>query len=347
MLDVERLAAAEAVPGRGELDPAMSPSGEPSRVLAAVDLDTADGLPDRVVTAAAQRLHAAGAIVIGLARHRPPDVLADAVDLVLADRELPADRRYVPVDDPEGALEQVTAAALAQPRAALTLAWLLRGHDRRSIADGLRAESAAYSMLLAGPDFAGWLRRRGPARESDPGERVRVERDDDGLRVTLTRAGRRNAMDAGMRRALVDAFELAAALPELAVEWRAEGPSFSAGGDLDEFGSAPDVATAHLVRVLNSPAAALEPIRHRVTAYVHGGCVGAGVEIPSFAGHVVAAPDAMFSLPELAMGLIPGAGGTAGIARRIGRQRTAWLALTGDRLDAPTALGWGLVDALG
>jgi len=46
------------------------------------------------------------------------------------------------------------------------------------------------------------------------------------------------------------------------------------------------------------------------------------------------------------MGLVPGAGGTVSIPRRIGRQRTAQLALSGERLDVETALGWGLVDAL-
>ena len=46
------------------------------------------------------------------------------------------------------------------------------------------------------------------------------------------------------------------------------------------------------------------------------------------------------------MGLIPGAGGTVSIARRIGRQRTAWMVLTGRRITARTALEWGLVDAL-
>jgi enoyl-CoA hydratase/carnithine racemase len=46
------------------------------------------------------------------------------------------------------------------------------------------------------------------------------------------------------------------------------------------------------------------------------------------------------------MGLIPGAGGTVSISRRIGRQRTAWMVLTGRRINARTALEWGLVDEL-
>jgi enoyl-CoA hydratase/carnithine racemase len=72
--------------------------------------------------------------------------------------------------------------------------------------------------------------------------------------------------------------------------------------------------------------------------------VGAGVEVPAAAGRVVAAPDAVFRLPEVAMGLIPGAGGTVSIPRRIGRRRACWLAISGASLDARTALAWGLVD---
>jgi enoyl-CoA hydratase/carnithine racemase len=80
---------------------------------------------------------------------------------------------------------------------------------------------------------------------------------------------------------------------------------------------------------------------------VHGACAGAGVELPAFAGRVIADPGTTFLLPELAMGLIPGAGGTVSLPRRIGRERTAKLALSGEPIDAKTALDWGLVDELG
>jgi enoyl-CoA hydratase/carnithine racemase len=91
----------------------------------------------------------------------------------------------------------------------------------------------------------------------------------------------------------------------------------------------------------------LAAVADRVTAELHGACVGAGIELPALAGRVVATDDVRFRLPEVAMGLIPGAGGTASIPRRIGRHRTAWLALGGGWLDGPTALEWGLVDELG
>jgi len=61
---------------------------------------------------------------------------------------------------------------------------------------------------------------------------------------------------------------------------------------------------------------------------------------------VTCRPDATLGLPELALGLIPGAGGTVSITRRIGRWRTAYLVLSGKFIDPATALQWGLVDAL-
>ena len=66
----------------------------------------------------------------------------------------------------------------------------------------------------------------------------------------------------------------------------------------------------------------------------------------AMAGRVVAHPDSRLRLPEVGFGLVPGAGGTASVPLRIGRARTAWLALSGSTLDAATSLRWGLVDAL-
>ena len=81
-----------------------------------------------------------------------------------------------------------------------------------------------------------------------------------------------------------------------------------------------------------------------MTVHLHGACVGAGIELAAFAGTVTATEDATMALPEVGMGLIPGAGGTASLPQRIGAARTAWLALTGTRLNAQTARRWGLVD---
>jgi enoyl-CoA hydratase/carnithine racemase len=82
----------------------------------------------------------------------------------------------------------------------------------------------------------------------------------------------------------------------------------------------------------------------RCRAEVHGQVLGSGLEMAAFCGWVRSRSDAVFGLPELSLGLIPGAGGTVSVTRRIGRWRTAYLVLSGRTIDAQTALGWGLVD---
>jgi len=175
---------------------------------------------------------------------------------------------------------------------------------------------------------------------------VLVDRAGDQLTITLYRPERRNALDATMREALVDALAIGHAAPELDVTLRGAGPDFSSGGDLDEFGSAADVVSAYLVRIDRHPGWFIHQMRDRVSAEVHGACIGAGVELPAFASRIVAAPDTFVVLPEVSVGLIPGAGGTVSITKRIGRWRAAWLGLSGARLDAETALAWGLVDEI-
>jgi enoyl-CoA hydratase/carnithine racemase len=174
-----------------------------------------------------------------------------------------------------------------------------------------------------------------------------VERDGAELQITLDRPEVRNAYDAATRDHLVAALQLAVAdRTILRVALRGNGPAFCSGGDLDEFGSATDHAAAHLIRTGRSAAWWLHRCSDKVTAHLHGACVGAGIELPAFAGRVCAAADTRIQLPEVGMGLVPGAGGTASIPRRIGRHRSAWMAITGAAVSAATALTWGLVDEL-
>lgn len=72
--------------------------------------------------------------------------------------------------------------------------------------------------------------------------------------------------------------------------------------------------------------------------------MGGGIEMAAFATRVVAHPNTLIALPEIGLGLLPGAGGTVGLCARIGRQRTAALALTARPIDARMAQRWGLVD---
>jgi enoyl-CoA hydratase/carnithine racemase len=237
----------------------------------------------------------------------------------------------------------------ASPAAAPTLAQVLRATAAMTVSDALVVESLAYSTLQRGEVFRGWLERRGraPAAHRRMREPVRLERTDDRLDIVLHRPEVHNAFDAAMRDALCDAFDLVALDPSIGrVHLSGDGPSFCSGGDLTEFGLATDAADAHLLRLDRSVGRRMSHCADRVEASLHGACIGAGIELPAFARHVAARADTRIRLPEVAMGLIPGAGGTASLPRRIGRHRTAFLALTGTEIDASTAHAWGLVDEL-
>jgi enoyl-CoA hydratase/carnithine racemase len=169
----------------------------------------------------------------------------------------------------------------------------------------------------------------------------------DRLDVVLARPEVHNAYDSAMRDGLIEALTIAATNADIAeIHLSGEGKSFCSGGDLDEFGTRPDPATAHLVRLARSGARLMDLLSGRITAHLHGACMGSGIELPAFAGRVLAAADTRIALPEIQLGLIPGAGGTVSLPRRIGRHRTALLGLSGTVIDAPTALEWGLVDGL-
>lgn len=245
----------------------------------------------------------------------------------------------------------VDAATLIQqiqraPRAAAVSVQLLRRLTGLPMMTGLSLESLAYGLLQGSEEHAAWLSSRHASQPHPPG-RVRIERSDDVLYVTLDRPEARNAIDREMRDQLFEAFTLAAVDRDIrSVKLRAMGEVFSAGGDLDEFGTTRDPATAHLIRSQTLPALALARRPEIVDVHVQGASIGAGVEIPAFAGRVTAAPTAWFQLPELAMGLLPGAGGCVSVSRRIGRQRAALMMLSGQRIEVQTALRWGLVDAI-
>jgi Enoyl-CoA hydratase/isomerase len=253
----------------------------------------------------------------------------------------------VVVEEGDPALGRIEENLTACPITSATLALLLRRQPGTSVGDGLVAESTAYSVLQSGPEFAAW-RAAHPARtDRDEGPRVAVRRDGRTLTLTLVRPQRLNALDAQMRDELVEALTLAAADPSITtVELRGEGKAFCAGGDLDEFGTRSDPASAHLIRLQRSAARALSRLNKETVTYLHGACVGSGIELAAFTDTVVAADDTQISLPEIGLGLVPGAGGTVSLPRRIGRLRTAWLAFSGCSIDAATASQWGLVDEL-
>jgi len=237
----------------------------------------------------------------------------------------------------------------ASPIAAMVLVQHLRASAGLSPSQALTAESFAYATVQTGPEFRRWhLAHASPvAHPTQGGTPLLIVREGDVLRITLNNPARRNAIGVEMRDALVEALELALIDPSIkSVEINASGACFSIGGDVAEFAQVSDPATAHWIRTLRLPARSVMQLADRLWVRVNGAAIGAGVEIACFAKRVTATADAWFQLPELNYGLIPGAGGTVSLPRRIGRQRTAYMALSMRRVPASTALRWGLVDAI-
>ena len=165
--------------------------------------------------------------------------------------------------------DEVAGAVDRNPRAAAAVVGLL-ADPPASIEDGLVAESLAYAEIQAGPEFAGWLERRGPVTPQPSPDPVRLRREGDQLTITLHRPECHNAVDVAVRDALCEAFALVAADASLTATLRGDGPSFCSGGDLREFGTFPDPATAHAVRRERLPARALAAVSDRVTAVSYG-----------------------------------------------------------------------------
>ncbi len=295
--------------------------------------------------------HGTSAIVVDVDGARASDAIERLLDRVACVTVALGDGPLAPLFDlalEEDDHEPVIAAIEAHPIAATCLAVLLRHGESRSITAGLVAESSAYSVLQSGPEFATWRRSRvvRPTRVETE-LLVRTVRRGDELHITLDRPWCHNAFGIRLRDELVEALWLAATDDSITgVVLDGAGPSFCSGGDLDEFATFSDPASAHLVRLTRSAGALVAAMTERVEVHLHGACLGAGIEVPAFARTVVAHPDTVIALPEISLGLIPGAGGTVSIPRRIGRQRTAWMAITGARIDVETALSWGLVDAV-
>ena len=285
-------------------------------------------------------------ITIGISPQPIPE--PPAFDLLICSEPEPPSPWHGAASGWEALLANVGAAIDRNPTAAIALAQLLRVSAGLGIGEALIAESFVYSTLQAGPEFARWtsgrVARRAHEREAQP---VRTVRQDGILKVTLSRPSVRNALNADMRDALVDAFRIACGdVTVTAIQLDAAGPDFCSGGDLDEFGLGADPVSNHFVRMTRSPARWLWQCGTKAHAHVHGACVGAGIELTAFCADVSADTGASFRLPEVGMGLIPGAGGSASIPSRIGRERMAWMAITGDTIDAATALGWGLIDRI-
>jgi len=234
------------------------------------------------------------------------------------------------------------------PLAAMVLVQHLRASETLSLQDALTAESFAYAAIQNGPEFQKWA---GTYKDdplpvtNDPDLIIEIEAQT--LCLTLNRPDTRNAIGTQMRDALCEALDLALSYEQFSkIKLTGNGATFSTGGAVEEFGEVSDPTTAHWVRSLRLPAWRLARLQSKLDIHVNGAAIGAGAEMAAFGNHITASSKAWFQLPELKYGLIPGAGGTASLPRRIGRQKTAYMALSMDKIRAETAREWGLVDAI-
>ncbi len=274
----------------------------------------------------------------------------DAFDILVTSRiDAPAPWSIVPAGSPAAHADALADRVRQFPVAATILARVLRMSAHLPFNDALYLESLAYSTLLGGHEFGGWLEKRRPSPDTDcaSADLVGLEREADHIVLTLNNPEQGNPMTAAMRDALYNA--LANVLDDPSkptVQIIGAGRSFSTGGHLPEFGQARDLAAAHVVRTVHGCARLIHQLGDRASVLFHGAAIGSGLEVPAAAARREATAEAWFQLPELSMGLIPGAGGTVSVARAIGRHRTMWLATSGKRVNARQALQIGLIHAI-
>lgn len=123
--------------------------------------------------------------------------------------------------------------------------------------------------------------------------------------------------------------------------------AFSVGGDVKTFSALPPVEMwRHWTRLGHRVFDRLAALRQPTIAVIDGPALGGGLELAIACDLRVAAPRAVFALPEVTIATCPGWGGTVRLARLVGHGRAKQMVLTGERIDAQTAHAWGLVNAI-
>jgi len=174
-------------------------------------------------------------------------------------------------------------------------------------------------------------------------EHILVERSGEFATVTMNRPQRRNALSLAHMRELITAFRDLGDSDALGIILAGHGPVFSSGHDFADVADADLTAVRSLLQTCTDLMTLIQQVPQPVVARVHGLATAAGCQLVASADLAVASEDAGFAAPG-------GKGGwfchtpMVAIARNVGRKRAAELALTGDVIDARTALDWGLVN---
>jgi len=149
-----------------------------------------------------------------------------------------------------------------------------------------------------------------------------------------------NALSQHVREGIVEGIAAAQATDAVGIVLICDGRTFIAGADITEFGQAPQAPSLQDVQ------GALEGSTKPVIAAIHGTALGGGLEIAMCAHYRVASAGAKFGLPEVKLGLLPGAGGTQRLPRVVGPLKALQMMTSGDPIGADDALAAGLISEI-
>ena len=181
-----------------------------------------------------------------------------------------------------------------------------------------------------------------------PAPAVLTERTGAVAWITLNRPQAMNSINDEIRTQLPVALRAADADPAVRViVIRGAGErAFCAGADIKGFADAPSPARFRQARLRGHWIEAFDDAKKPLIAAIHGYCLGGGLEMALACDIRIAADDALFALPEVSRGTLPGAGGTQRLSRVIGMGRALDMLLSAERIDAAQALNFGLITRL-
>ena len=163
--------------------------------------------------------------------------------------------------------------------------------------------------------------------------------------ITLNRPSQVNAFNVAMRDDLFRVLELYRddRNAHSALLCGSGNKGFCSGADLSEFGTAPSQVIARSVRWERDLWGMFLSVKKPVIVALHGYVIGSGLEIACLGDIRIASRDAVFSMPEAALGLLPAAGGSQTLARVVGQSRAVEILQMGIKIDADKAKNIGLV----
>jgi 3-hydroxyacyl-CoA dehydrogenase len=171
-------------------------------------------------------------------------------------------------------------------------------------------------------------------------EVVKLERSD-AIAVITVNNPPVNALSAAVRRGIFDCVKSAGSDPQVhAIVLTCAGRTFIAGADITEFGKPPQLPG------LGEVISEIENCPKPVVTAIHGTALGGGLEVALGAHFRVATKDAKLGLPEVKLGLLPGAGGTQRLPRAVGPELAVRMIVTGDPIGAAEALKNGLIEEI-